>query len=67
MFKRGHYIGWVVSLADEPERIVAGAGVQLREVPPHPQTNANGKTDISPAVRRSSKMFSLSRNGGVGD
>ena len=46
MFERGHYIGWVVSLADEPERIVAGAGVQLREVPPHPQTNANGKIDI---------------------
>src|SRR5437870_1125032 len=31
---------------NEPERIVAGAGVQLREVPPHPQTNANGKIDI---------------------
>jgi GNAT superfamily N-acetyltransferase len=46
MFARGDYIGWVVSLADEPERIVAGAGVQLREVPPHPQTNANGKIDI---------------------
>jgi GNAT superfamily N-acetyltransferase len=26
--------------------LVAGAGVQLREVPPHPQTNANGKIDI---------------------
>jgi GNAT superfamily N-acetyltransferase len=46
MFKRGDYIGWVVSLADEPERITAGAGVQLREIPPHPQINANGKTDI---------------------
>ena len=31
---------------NEPARIVAGAGVQLREVPPHPQTNANGKIDI---------------------
>jgi len=46
MFERGDYIGWLASPENEPARIVAGAGVQLREVPPHPQTNANGKIDI---------------------
>ena len=67
MFARGDYIGWVVSLADEPERIVAGAGVQLREVPRIRKPTRTAKSTSSPAVRRSSKMFSLSRNGGVGD
>jgi len=46
MFERGEYAGWLASVESEPKRIVAGAGVQLREVPPHPQTNANGKIDI---------------------
>jgi GNAT superfamily N-acetyltransferase len=46
MFERGEYIGWLISPENEPEHVVAGAGVQLREVPPHPQTNANGKIDI---------------------
>src|SRR5437762_10813585 len=46
MFELKNYFGWLASPENEPERIVAGAGVQLREVPPHPQTNANGKIDI---------------------
>src|SRR5260370_17525112 len=46
MFERENYIGWLASLENEPGQIVAGAGVQLREVPPHPQTNADGKIDI---------------------
>jgi GNAT superfamily N-acetyltransferase len=46
MFERGQYVGWLASLENEPERILAGAGVQLREVPPHPQTNPDGKIDI---------------------
>ena len=46
MLDRGDYIGWLASPENEPERIVAGAGVQLREVPPHPQPDANGKIDI---------------------
>ncbi|HXP34138.1 MAG TPA: GNAT family N-acetyltransferase [Chthoniobacterales bacterium] len=46
MFERENYVGWLASAENEPERIVAGAGVQLREVPPHPQTNANGKIDV---------------------
>src|SRR5260370_24608731 len=46
MFERENYIGWLASLENEPGQIVAGAGVQLRGVPPHPQTNADGKIDI---------------------
>jgi GNAT superfamily N-acetyltransferase len=47
MFERGDYIGWLASPENELVRIVAGAGVQLREVPPHPQPGANGKIDIA--------------------
>lgn len=32
----GEYVGWLAIPKSEPERIVAGAGVQLRQVPPHP-------------------------------
>jgi GNAT superfamily N-acetyltransferase len=46
MFVEGKYFGWLASAKDEPDKIVAGAGVQLREVPPHPQPNANGKIEI---------------------
>jgi GNAT superfamily N-acetyltransferase len=46
MFERGQYVGWLASPENEPGQIVAGAGVQLREVPPHPQTNSKGKIDI---------------------
>lgn len=46
MFGRGKYVGWLASPANEPGQIVSGAGLQLREVPPHPQTNSNGKIDI---------------------
>jgi len=46
MFERDQYIGWLASLQDEPAKIVAGAGVQLRELQPHPQPDANGKVDI---------------------
>ena len=46
MFEHGQYIGWLASPQDQPEKIVAGAGVQLREVPPHPQPDADGKIGI---------------------
>ena len=46
MFERENYFGWLASPENEPKRIVAGAGLQLREVPPHPQTNAKGEIDI---------------------
>ena len=46
MFPRKQYVGWLAAPKDEPGKIVAGAGVQLREVPPHPQPDASGKIDI---------------------
>jgi RimJ/RimL family protein N-acetyltransferase/GNAT superfamily N-acetyltransferase len=32
----GEYIGWLAVPRDQPDLIVAGAGVQRRQVPPHP-------------------------------
>jgi RimJ/RimL family protein N-acetyltransferase len=32
----GEYVGWLASPKDQPNLIVAGAGVQRRQVPPHP-------------------------------
>jgi RimJ/RimL family protein N-acetyltransferase len=32
----GEYVGWLATPKVQPELIVAGAGVQLRRVPPHP-------------------------------
>jgi GNAT superfamily N-acetyltransferase len=46
MFEEKKYIGWLASPENQPDKIVAGAGVQLREVPPHPQPDAHGKIDI---------------------
>src|SRR5205085_3575368 len=37
LIARGDYIGWLASPDDEPDKVVAGAGVQLRLVLPHPQ------------------------------
>jgi GNAT superfamily N-acetyltransferase len=46
MFGEGKYIGWLISPEDNAGNVIAGAGVQLREVPPHPQPDATGKIDI---------------------
>ncbi len=46
MIERNQYVGWLASPHDEPGNIVAGAGVTLREVAPHPQPNALGKFEI---------------------
>jgi GNAT superfamily N-acetyltransferase len=46
MFEEGTYVGWLASPNNEAGKIVAGAGVQLREAPPRPQPNASGKIDI---------------------
>ena len=35
----GEYVGWLASPASTPDKIVAGAGVQLRTVLPHPATD----------------------------
>jgi len=32
----GEYLGWFAIPKNQPDRIVAGAGVQVRQVPPHP-------------------------------
>jgi RimJ/RimL family protein N-acetyltransferase len=43
----GEYIGWLAVPKDQPELIVAGAGVQLRKVPPHPRPSSrDGKFAI---------------------
>lgn len=39
MLKSGEYVGWLASPVSTPEKIIAGAGVQLRMVLPHPATN----------------------------
>jgi GNAT superfamily N-acetyltransferase len=36
MLESGEYVGWLASPENAPEKIVAGAGVQLRTVLPHP-------------------------------
>jgi GNAT superfamily N-acetyltransferase len=46
LFEGNEYIGWLVSPDDEPEKIVAGAGVTLRNVAPHPQPDKSGKFNI---------------------
>jgi GNAT superfamily N-acetyltransferase len=37
LINRGQYIGWLAAPAQQPEVIAGGAGVQLREVLPHPK------------------------------
>jgi len=44
--ERNQYVGWLASPRDEPLKIVAGAGVSLREVAPHPQPNSDGRFQI---------------------
>jgi GNAT superfamily N-acetyltransferase len=47
MLESANYIGWLATPENEPERIVAGAGVQLREVMPHPGTSPGGETAVA--------------------
>ena len=46
MLESGEYIGWFAT-PDNNETILAGAGVQLREVMPHPAKNPNGEVAIA--------------------
>jgi GNAT superfamily N-acetyltransferase len=39
LLSSGEYIGWLASQVDVPEKIIAGAGIQLRRVLPHPAGN----------------------------
>jgi GNAT superfamily N-acetyltransferase len=34
--ERGDYIGWLASLPDQPETVIAGAGIQLQPILPRP-------------------------------
>jgi GNAT superfamily N-acetyltransferase len=47
MFESGEYVGWLASPADSLGKIIAGAGVQLRRVSPHPSTGPNGEQGIA--------------------
>ena len=44
---RQDYLGWVACVAEAPERVVAGAGVQVRRVLPFPRRLPDGRTDIA--------------------
>jgi len=45
-FAQNKYVGWVAALHEKPDKIIAGAGVSLRQVAPHPQPNAAGDFEI---------------------
>lgn len=40
--ERGEYVGWLLAPEDEPDRVVASAGVQLRTVLPHQADDRRG-------------------------
>ena len=43
----GDYLGWLASQHDTPQKIIAGAGVIMREVPPFPIRHKNGEITIA--------------------
>jgi len=43
----GAYFGWLVSDSKAPEKIIAGAGVTIRVVPPFPHRREDGKITIA--------------------
>jgi len=47
----GEYFGWLVSLSAAPQKVIAGAGVILSEVPPFPRRQKNGEITIAEARR----------------
>jgi GNAT superfamily N-acetyltransferase len=47
MFERGEYIEWLASPEEEPDRIIAGAGVQLREILLRPLIKSNGEVTVA--------------------
>ncbi len=47
LFAQGEYIGWLASPEDQPDRIVAGAGIQLRRALPHPLSLSKGETIVA--------------------
>jgi GNAT superfamily N-acetyltransferase len=47
LLQRGEYLGWLGSPADQPHEVVGGAGVQLRQVLPHPALTPEGKVAVA--------------------
>ena len=47
----GEYVGWLASPAAEPDNVIAGAGVHLRHVAPHPLTRASGAVEVAAESR----------------
>ena len=47
LLNRGEYIGWLAIPAQRPDIIAGGAGVQLRDVLPHPLSRANEGNKIA--------------------
>lgn len=43
----GEYLGWLAIPADDPEKIIGGAGAQLRRVLPHPFTTPQGEITVA--------------------
>jgi len=43
----GDYFGWLVSERNAPQKIIAGAGVIMREAPPFPIRHKNGEITIA--------------------
>lgn len=39
-FERGNYAGWLATLADKPDVVVGGAGIQLQSILPRPLSSA---------------------------
>jgi GNAT superfamily N-acetyltransferase len=44
---RGEYVGWLLVTEAEPDRVVAGAGVQLRSALPHPVDLGGGEIGVA--------------------
>jgi GNAT superfamily N-acetyltransferase len=47
LMTRGEYIGWLAIPTQRPDIIAGGAGVQLREVLPHPLARPNERNKIA--------------------
>ena len=43
----GDYVGWLASETKAPEKVIAGAGVVIRVVPPFPHRHENGEITIA--------------------